>query len=288
MIKEIKAIQETFGIIGREDELNRIIVARRARMHILIEGPVGVGKTTLAKAVAGYYGQDFIRVDGDERFTETKLVGHFEPPLVIERGWTWDTFIPGPLLKSMQDGAILLLNEANRFTETTQNVLLSALDEKIISIPKLGTVNAKKGFMVIATQNPEEFVGVTLLSEALKDRFVWLRLERQPEEEELEIIQSKAECTEKVARLCVKIIRLSRTHQDIRRGASIRGGIDMAKVLKELSWNLTDIKNAAIMALATKIDLEETGKDVEAIISELVRQALEGDPVFFRPIKPSR
>jgi hypothetical protein len=58
----------------------------------------------------------------------------------------------------------------------------------------------------------------------------------------------------------------------------------MAKILKELSWSLTDINNAAIMALATKIELEETGKDVEAIITELVRQALEGDPVFFRPI----
>ena len=284
MLEDMRAIQKTFGVIGREEDLKRLIVARRVELHVLIEGSVGVGKTTLAKAVAEYYGQEFIRVDGDERFTETKLVGHFEPPLVIERGWSWDAFIPGPLLKSMQDGAILLLNEANRFTETTQNVLLSALDEKIIAIPKLGTVKAKEGFMVIATQNPEEYVGVTLLSEALKDRFVWIRLERQPEDEEIEIVKSKAVCDEKFARLCVKIIRLSRTHPDIRRGASIRGGIDMAKILSELDRSLIDIENAAIMALATKIELEETGKDVEAIISDLVRQALEGDPFFFRAI----
>jgi len=281
MLDDIRAIQETFEVIGREEELKRLIVARRAGMHVLIEGPVGVGKTTLAKAVAGFYGQEFIRVDGDERFTEAKLVGHFEPPLVIEKGWTWDTFIPGPLLKSMQDGAILLLNEANRFTETTQNVLLSALDEKIISIPKLGTLQAKERFMVIATQNPEEYVGVTILSEALKDRFVWIRLKRQPENEEVEIVKSKSGCDKDLARLCVKIIRLSRTHPDIRRGASIRGGIDMARILSELGRSFSDIENAAIMALATKIEPEETGKAIEEIISDLVRHALEGTDFFF-------
>lgn len=284
MLKDIRAIQESYGVIGREEELKKLIVARHAGLHVLIEGPVGVGKTTLAKAVAGYYGQEFIRVDGDERFTEAKLVGHFEPPLVIEKGWSWDAFIPGPLLKSMQDGAILLLNEANRFTETTQNVLLTALDEKIISIPKLGTVKAKKDFMVIATQNPEEFIGVTILSEALKDRFVWTRLEYQPENEEIEIVKSKTGCEEKLARLCVKITRLSRIHPDIRRGASIRGGIDMAKILSKLGEHLNDIENAAIMALATKIELEETGKNIETIISDLVRHALEGEPLFFRAI----
>ena len=58
----------------------------------------------------------------------------------------------------------------------------------------------------------------------------------------------------------------------------------MAKILSKLGEHLNDIENAAIMALATKIELDDTGKNIETIISDLVRQVLEGEPLFFRAI----
>ena len=93
----VQEIQNTHDIIGREHELKKVVIAHLAGQHALIEGSVGVGKTTLAKAVASHFNKDFLRVDGDERFTETKLTGIFDPPLVVKEGWTWNSFLPGPL-----------------------------------------------------------------------------------------------------------------------------------------------------------------------------------------------
>ncbi|MHA1513092.1 MAG: AAA family ATPase, partial [Candidatus Hodarchaeales archaeon] len=182
--KAISEIQEKFGVVGRERTLRKLILGKMAEKHIIIEGPVGVGKTTLAHAVAAYFDQGFIRIDGDERYTESKLVGHFEPPLVVEKGWIWDAFVPGPLTLALKNGSILFINEANRLIEGTQNVLLPTMDEGLLILPKLGVIKAAEGFLVVATQNPESYIGTTVLSEALKDRFVWIKLETQGYEQE--------------------------------------------------------------------------------------------------------
>lgn len=275
-------IQEKFGVVGRERTLRKLILGKTAGKHIIIEGPVGVGKTTLAHAVAAYFDQGFIRIDGDERYTESKLVGHFEPPLVVERGWVWDAFVPGPLTLAMKNGSILFINEANRLIEGTQNVLLPSMDEGILILPKLGVVNAKEGFLVVATQNPESYIGTTVLSEALKDRFVWIKLDHQGFEEELEIVKKKAQIGDEdnlIAETAAKITRATRNHSDIRRGSSIRGAIDLAKILSLVSsMNLETVSEMAIMTLATKIELEDgVERPIEDIIHEIVEAVLSGE-----------
>lgn len=275
-------IQEKFGVVGRERTLRKLILGKTAGKHIIIEGPVGVGKTTLAHAVAAYFDQGFIRIDGDERYTESKLVGHFEPPLVVEKGWVWDAFVPGPLTLAMKNGSILFINEANRLIEGTQNVLLPSMDEGILILPKLGVVNAKEGFLVVATQNPESYIGTTVLSEALKDRFVWIKLDHQGFEQELEIVKKKAQIGDEdnlIAETAVKITRATRNHSDIRRGSSIRGAIDLAKILSLVSsMNLETVSEMAIMTLATKIELEDgVERPIEDIIHEIVEAVLSGE-----------
>ncbi|MFX0092886.1 MAG: AAA family ATPase, partial [Candidatus Hodarchaeota archaeon] len=280
---EIEDLQKKFGIVGRRKELRQLILARMAGKHAIIEGPVGVGKTTLAHAVAEYFDQDFVRIDGDERYTEAKLVGHFEPPIVIDKGWTWDAFVPGPLTMSMKKGSVLFINEANRLVEGTQNVLLPALDEGIIIIPKIGVVRAEKGFFVVATQNPESYIGTTVLSEALKDRFVWVRLDYQDEEEEFNIVAQRGadQFPEKpqnrrIFELAVRIARTTREHPDLNRGASIRGAIDLAQILLlTQSITLQNVTEVAIMTLATKIDLMDgVERSVEKVIEEIVKDCL--------------
>ncbi|HXZ89813.1 MAG TPA: AAA family ATPase, partial [Candidatus Dormibacteraeota bacterium] len=83
MAEDVHDIQIKFGIVGREVELRKALTAVRMGRHLLIEGPVGVGKTILAEAVVRFLGRSFYRVDGDERYTEQKLTGWFDPPLVI-------------------------------------------------------------------------------------------------------------------------------------------------------------------------------------------------------------
>ncbi|MHA1754225.1 MAG: AAA family ATPase [Candidatus Odinarchaeia archaeon] len=274
----IAEFQKKYKIIGREQEIKKALLAKKAGRHLLFEGEVGVGKTVLASAIAQFSNQPIFRVDGDERFNESKLVGFFDPPAVVAKGYSWESFIPGPLTSAMKEGGILFLNELNRLPEGTQNILLPAMDENRIYIPKLGEVKAREGFYIIATQNPEEHIGVTALGEALRDRFVWLRMGYQSEEEEREItkLNSGLDDDEIVSKI-VKIVRLTRKHPDLRRGSSVRAAIDMAKIIKQ--YGKTDLNTfieVAIMALATKVDREEgVDKPVEKIITEIVKLALK-------------
>jgi MoxR-like ATPase len=255
----VREIQKSQEIIGRTDELRKALLARLSNRHLLLEGEVGVGKTTLAKAIATHFGQKIYRIDGDQRYTEAKLVGFFNPSKVLQKGYSWDTFTPGPLTGAMQEGGILFLNELNRLPEGTQNTLLPALDEHIIALPKLGQIVAKEGFLVIATQNPEEHVGVTRLSEAIRDRFTWLDLKHQQEEDEIRITQLRTpEASTQVVRIAVAITRATRMHPDFSRGASVRAAIDLAHLLVPLlqrKHKITreDWRSAAVMALATKV-----------------------------------
>src|SRR5258708_7541181 len=159
-----------FALVGRQTELGQLEACLRAQRNVLLEGPVGVGKTHLALAVTARLGRPVFRIDGDGRYSEQKLSGWFDPPTVIKKGFSEDAFVPGPLVEAMRSGGILFINELNRLPEGVQNVLLPAIDERVIVVPRLGQIPAKNGFLVVATQNPKEFVATSHLSEAILDR----------------------------------------------------------------------------------------------------------------------
>ena len=243
-------------LIGRKKEQDRIEAVLRASGHVLLEGAVGVGKTTLAISVAEHLGRPLVRVDGDGRYTEAKLVGAFDPKLVLEKGFDRESFIPGPLFRAMENGEILLINELNRMPEMVQNVLLPALDERKIQIPVLGELRAQPGFAVIATQNPREFVATSSLSEALLDRLEWIGIDPLTGEEEIEIVRAHLNrgLPEEFIRESVELVRLTRAHPKVKRGASVRAAISLARVL-EASPDC-DFKLAAMSALANRIELQ--------------------------------
>jgi MoxR-like ATPase len=286
-LEDVKKIQQSHKIIGRTEELQKALYAIAAKKHTLIEGSVGVGKTVIAIALADYFKRNIYRVDGDERYTEQKMVGWFDPPVVMAKGYSREAFIEGPLFKAMTEGAFLFINELNRMPEGTQNVLLPAMDERRIVVPRIGTVVAKEGFTIIATQNPEEYIGTSRLSEALKDRFVWIRLKYQSEEEEALIVQ-KETCSpdDLLLKAAVKIGRKTREHPEIRRGASVRGAIDIVSIMHQATSKLiceldpetrkSMIESAAIMALSSKVEQREGSHEklVEMIV-QMVDEALK-------------
>lgn len=277
----IEEIQKKYKIIGRAEELRKIILARSVGAHILIEGEVGVGKTKLAHAISSYFDSDFYRIDCSEETLTHNLVGYFDPPLVIANGYVEDSYIYGPLSSAMIKGGCLFINEINRMPESTQNSLLTALDEKILDIPKLKTLHANNGFFTIATQNPSAHVGVTVLGEAIMDRFIWIKLDYQLHEEEVQIIKLEAglndENGDKIARLSQQIISATRDITSIRRGSSIRGAIDLASLIKQYDkqYSSKNWVEAAIMALYNKIELEDDiTKSKKEIITDIVLAVL--------------
>ena len=276
-INEVEELQQKYQIIGRQQAITECLAADEAKKHILIEGSVGVGKTTLATAIASHLGRSILRVDGDERYTSAKLVGWFDPPVVLKNGYNRDTFIPGPLVEMMEEGGVLFVNEINRMPEATQNTFLPVMDEGRLHIPKLGTLNSKNGFRIIATQNPEASVGVTPLGEALRDRYVWLHLDYHTQEEEHEIVRLNTGMKEaNVISTAVAITRATRDYPDIRRGASVRGAIDIASLYQSLPDENDNIwEQAAIMALVPKIELHDNvDKSPVEVIKILVKAVL--------------
>ncbi|HYB67601.1 MAG TPA: AAA family ATPase [Candidatus Acidoferrales bacterium] len=273
MAEDPRDIQSRFGVVGREIELRKALAVIRAGKHLLIEGPVGVGKTILAEAVAKFLDKPLYRVDGDERYTEQKLTGWFDPPLVIKNGYSKDAFLPGPLTLSMEDGGVLFINELNRMPEGVQNVLLPAMDEARIEVPKIGTITARNGFIVISTQNPREFIATSLLSEALRDRFELLTLDYQSEDEEVTIVQRRTGIKDaRFVRSVVRLVRASRAHPDIRRGASVRAAMSISTLTYHLGLERkAATKEAAHMTLPTRIELKaDARKSVHEIVDELL------------------
>lgn len=251
------SIARAYGVVGRRAQIRAIHACLVTGRHPLLEGPVGVGKTALARAVAEGMGRGFVRVDGDGRYTEAKLVGHFDPPGVLERGYQADLFIAGPLIQAMRSGALLFINELNRMPEGVQNVLLPALDEGMVMVPHLGMVQAASGFGLVATQNPAEFVATGHLSEALLDRFELVRLDYQEESEEHRIVQQEARFapTTTLVAEAVRLVRATRTDPRIRRGASVRAAIAIADLATALDG---DLAAAAALALPTRIELADS------------------------------
>jgi MoxR-like ATPase len=218
--------------------------------------------------VAELLGREVVRVDGDSRYTEQKLTGWFDPPTVLKKGYGPDSYFDGPLATAMRKGAILFLNELNRMPEGVQNVLLPSLDEKRIEIPRIGTLQAKPGFTVIATQNPREFVATSHLSEALLDRFELITLTYQGEEEEREILKratifaQKGKANPELLDWCVDLVRGTRGNAMFKRGASIRAGVSLYDVAYSLGGTFEAFMRAAHLALPTRVELSEDGLDL--------------------------
>jgi len=256
-------------IVGRAHELELLQTAIGLGSNLLIEGPVGVGKTFLVQQVLSMRGKKFERVDGDSRYSEQKLTGWFDPPLVLKKGYGSETFIDGPLVTAMRDGSVLFVNELNRMPEAVQNILLPAMDERRIVLPKIGEVSARPGFMVIATQNPREFTATHALSEALLDRFDMIRLDYQSRPEELQILSQQTNRRGPLER-ALDLVRATRDHAQIKRGASIRAALSLLRLVE----GGVDFDTAAVMALPSRIELVSSDDDA----AELIRGLLQNLP----------
>src|SRR3954447_18548632 len=160
-------------VVGRRTELRLLLGALRHGKPVLLLGLPGVSKTTIVRAVAPHLGDDhdrFVDATGDEQLTAHALVGTFDPPMVLKDGYRPEHFIAGPLVRAMRAGGILYVEELNRAPSGALNVLLTALSDRYVEVPRLGRVAAAPGFTVIGAANPLDDVGTARLSRGLADR----------------------------------------------------------------------------------------------------------------------
>ena len=241
-------------MIGRIQETIILKNLINNNMNVIVEGSVGVGKTTLILETLKKLKKKNIRIDGDARFTEDKLVGWFDPSKILKNGYGEKSFNAGPLVECMLEGKILFINELNRLPEGVQNLLLPAIDEGEIQINHIGAIKAKKGFLIVGTQNPSDFVATSDLSEALKDRCEFLRLEPLSDSEMIEVINAQVSPLSKDSINFVKeFLNFSSTQKKILNGDSLRIVIALSKVYESLKGDLQgDQLKTSVLSVALK------------------------------------
>jgi len=149
-------------IIGKEEVVSKVLVALLAEGHVLIEDVPGVGKTTLAKAVAQSIDCSFSRI----QFTPDLLPSDILGVSVYNQKESDFVYKRGPIYAH-----VVLADEINRASPKTQSSLLEAMEERQVTMDG-STYKLEEPFIVVATQNPIEYEGTFPLPEAQLDRFM--------------------------------------------------------------------------------------------------------------------
>lgn len=164
---------------GRPESIRLAVVAMLARGHVLIEDVPGVGKTTLAQALARSLGLSFQRI----QFTSDLLPSDILGVSIWNQRREAFEHVPGPIFAS-----IVLADEINRATPKTQSALLEAMSERKVTVERQ-RIDLPDPFLVLATQNPHEYLGTFPLPESQLDRFeMHLRLGYPSREQERDLL----------------------------------------------------------------------------------------------------
>lgn len=268
-------------VIGREREVREVFAAMLSRKHILLEGPPGTSKSTIVRTLARSMNVPFHFVEGSIDLTPSKLIGFFNPGKVLQDSYQKEYFEMGPLTQAMEEGGVLYLEEFNRMSSESANLLITPMEEGVINIPRYGQVTAGEGFTIICSQNPYDDVGTLQVSRAFLDRVVRIRMDYQPEDEEMAIVALRSGSDDqRLIKSAVRVTRLTRDMPEIKLGASVRAAIDIVTIMQNMALlsedALTpdDMTAGCKMALTSKVWLSETiNATAEEIIERVVDRA---------------
>lgn len=249
-------------ILGKQAQLRLALACVLARGHLLIEDIPGVGKTTLALALARVLGLQFQRV----QFTADLLPADLIGVSIFEAASSSFRFHPGPVFAQL-----VLADEVNRASPKTQSALLEAMEERQVTVEGL-TRRLPEPFFVIATQNPANQIGVFPLPESQLDRFLMrLSLGYPPPDAERSLLLEQdrrdllqditpaldiaelLHLQEQVQRVhtapalvdyLLALLRASREHAGLRQGLSPRAGLGLRRAAQ--AHALLDGRHAVI------------------------------------------
>ena len=291
-------------IVGKDEAINLALVALLCRGHILLEDVPGIGKTTLAKALAQSLGCTFRRIQATPDLMPSDVLGvNFFNQKTSEF-----EFRSGPIFSQ-----VLLADEINRATPRTQSALLEAMQEGQATVDGV-TRPLPEPFLVMATQNPIEMEGTFPLPEAQLDRFmvrvelgypspaeeseIFLRFEQDIDlppleavisSDELELMQKvppAVRVDDHVRQYIVAIVGATREHDGISLGASPRAGLALYKTSQ--AWAAIhgrdfvtpdDVKVLAPSVLPHRMILSSTARLRGNSADQLIDEVLSSLPV---------
>jgi magnesium chelatase subunit D len=265
-------------VIGLRREREVLTVALQAARHVVLEGPPGTGKSTLLRSIARSLGRAVVFVEGNAELTPARLIGQYDPAQVLSEGYLPSSFTDGPLLQAMRSGALLYLEEFNRVPEETLNVLITVLTEGEIAVPRLGLVRANPEFRLIAAMNPFDAIGTARVSQAIADRICRIVLGYQDAAAEQAIVRAVTGRDGPVAPFAVAFARATRSHRDVRMGASVRGAIDLVLLIdglirlrSEPAMSRVTARDAAYAALSGRIRIADgSDRSPESVLDEIL------------------
>ncbi len=293
--------QDPFNeIYGQEQAKKQILSALIMNRHIILVGPPGIGKTTLAKNIAKllpslslnecsfhctpekpfcpecktksakikkFSGEErFIRIQGSPDLTVEDLLGDIDPVKALKYGpLALESFTPGKIFKA--NNGVLFFDELNRCPEKLQNALLQVLEEEKASIGSYD-LDLEANFITIATMNPEDFSGTEKLSEVLLDRFDLVFI-NYPENLEIEqkIVTQKGErlpeveFPQKLLALTLSFIQDLRTNENLERVPSVRASLGLYE----------RAQSNAFLRGANKVDLIDIFEAFNSVVAHRIR-----------------
>jgi MoxR-like ATPase len=303
---QIDGLRSQLGrvILGKPEAIESLVVALLSGSHILMEDVPGVGKTTLAKALALSFSGDFKRVQFTPDLLPTDILGS---SIYNPKDGSFG-FKQGPIFTN-----ILLADEINRASPRTQSSLLEAMSERQVSVE--GTTSRLPApFLVVATQNPIEFHGTYPLPEAQLDRFgMRINLGYPDKERELDVLYSQfhhhpledvtpildgpavvalqtavraVKVERSVGRYIVELADRTRRHPSLKMGCSPRGTLLLFRIAQSKAFVQgrdyvvpEDVKAVAVPTLAHRLGLDTKAKYSGILKEDIVRGILEEAPV---------